>query len=138
MAKRALVVNDCEMIRSTVAILLQRNGWEAVGASDGAEALRIASTWHFDLVITNPEPTKVPGTQLVRILKWQAASPRVLLLEEQGTCGSSEAENLADGFIFKELGIEKQLCASLAQLFGVQQSLACSPAISPAEAVWDY
>lgn len=118
-ARRALVVDDSAVARSIIVVLLQRSGWEVIGASDGAEALRLAGAWAFDLVVTNPDPSKVPGLQLVRILKVGLASraPRVILLVEPaqwvGMVGM-----LADEILVKNGEVEKQLHLKLAQLFG--------------------
>jgi CheY-like chemotaxis protein len=116
---RALVVDNSAVARSAIAILLQRNGWEVIGASDGAEALMLASTWHFDLVITTPEPSKVPGLQLVRMLKGQLLSPAVrvmLLVDEIQWVG--EVRKWADATLVKNDHVEKQLHSKLVHLFG--------------------
>lgn len=117
--KRALVVDNSAVARSAIVILLQRRGWEVIGAADGAEALMLASTWHFDLVVMAPEPSKVPGLQLVRMLKGQLLSPAVrvmLLVEEIQWVG--EVKKWADAILVKNDHVEKQLHTKLAHLFG--------------------
>lgn len=118
--KRALVVDNSAVARSAIVILLQRNGWEVIGAADGAEALMLASTWHFDLVVTTPEPSKVPGLQLVRMLKGQLLSPAVrvmLLVNEIQWVG--EVKKWADAVLVKNDNVEKQLHTKLVHLFGM-------------------
>jgi CheY-like chemotaxis protein len=118
-SKRALVVDNSPVARSAIVILLQRNGWEVIGAADGAEALMLASTWHFDLVVTTPEPSKVPGLQLVRMLKGQLLSPAVrvlLLVNEIQSVG--EVKKWADAVLVKNDHVEKQLHSKLVHLFG--------------------
>ncbi|HLY62602.1 MAG TPA: response regulator [Terriglobia bacterium] len=117
--KRALVVDNSPVARSAIVILLQRNGWEVIGAADGAEALMLASTWHFDLVVMTPEPSKVPGLQLVRMLKGQLLSPavRVLLLVNEIQC-VGEVKKWADAVLVKNDHVEKQLHSKLVHLFG--------------------
>ena len=117
--KRALVVDNSAVARSAIVILLQRSGWEVIGAADGAEALMLASTWHFDLVVTAPEPSKVPGLQLVRMLKGQLLSPAVrviLLVNEVQWVG--EVKKWADAVLIKNDQVEKQLHGKLTHLFG--------------------
>lgn len=119
-SKRALVVDNSPVARSAIVILLQRKGWEVIGAADGAEALMLASTWHFDLVVTTPEPSKVPGLQLVRMLKGQLLSPAVrvlLLVNEIQRVG--EVKKWADAVLVKDDHVEKQLHSKLVHLFGV-------------------
>lgn len=117
MAKRALVVDRSALARSAIVILLQRSGWEAIGAADGAEALMLASAWHFDLVLTDPDPSKVPGLQMVRLIKGDLLSrlvPVILLVEEGQWVGA--VGNMADGVLVKNDGIERQLRRKLAEL----------------------
>src|SRR5579863_9044862 len=119
LTKRALVVDNSAVARSAIVILLQRSGWEVIGAADGAEALMLASTWHFDLVVMAPEPSKVPGLQLVRMLKGQLLSPAVrvmLLVEEIQWVG--EVKKWADAVLIKNDHVEKQLHSKLVHLFG--------------------
>lgn len=118
MQKRALVVEECAIARSVMVILLQRSGWEAIGAADGAEALRLAASWHFDLVITPPEPSKVPGQHLLRILRGGLLSPavRVVLHIEQAEA-SGEAMLFADAILVKGRDVERQLRSTLAEMF---------------------
>src|SRR5512144_2023253 len=82
MSKRVLIIEECAIARSALGIMLQRSGWEVVGAADGAEALRLASSWHFDLVITAPEPSKVPGAQLLRLLRGGLLTSKVRVLRQ--------------------------------------------------------
>ena len=123
MSKRALVVDECAVARSVIVILLQRSGWEVVGAADGAEALRLAASWHFDLVITNPEPTKGPGQQLLRILRGGLLSPAVrVILHVEHPEAAGEAGVLADEILIKNGEIEKQLRSKLGRLFSAPAS----------------
>jgi CheY-like chemotaxis protein len=117
---RALVVDNSAVARSAIVILLQRHGWEVIGAADGAEALMLASTWHFDLVVTTPEPSKVPGLQLVRMLKGELLSPAVrvmLLVNEVQWVG--EVKKWADAILVKNDHVEKHLHNKLIHLFGI-------------------
>jgi len=118
-AKRALVVDSNPVARSAIEILLQRRGWEVVGAVDGVETLRLASAWHFDLLITDPDPSKVPGLQLVRIVKGGllTSEVRVILLLEEGQW-VGEVAKLADDVMFKNDQIDKQLQRHLTHYFG--------------------
>jgi CheY-like chemotaxis protein len=119
MSNRALVVDDCAVARSVMVILLQRCGWEVIGAADGVEALRLASSWHFDLVITLPEPSKVPGLQLLRILKGGLLSPEArVILQVEHVESAGRAGLLADGVLVKNGQVEKQLKSKLGELYG--------------------
>ena len=113
-----MVVEECAVARSVLVILLQRSGWEVIGAADGAEALRLAACWDFDLVMTAPEPSKVPGLQLLRILKGGLLSPAariVLQVERREAVGEVEILALADEILIKDGQIERQLHNKLGQ-----------------------
>lgn len=120
MLKRALIIEDCAVARSILGILLQRSGWEVVGAADGAEALRLASSWHFDLVITAPEPSKVPGTQLLRLLKGGLLSPQVRVLlqvDHREAVKEIALLSLVDDVLIRDGQIESQLNGKLSRWF---------------------
>lgn len=120
MLKRALVVDECTVARSLLEILLQRSGWEVIGAADGAEALRLAASWHFDLVVTAPEPSKVPGTHLLRILRGGLLSSKVrVLLQVEHFEEAEQARQLVDGVLIKNGQFEKQLQRKLEEWFGI-------------------
>ncbi len=119
MGKRALVVDSCAAARSVLVVLLQRSGWEVIGAADGAEGLLLAGLWQFDLVITDREPTKIPLPYLVRALKESVSSPgvRVILLVEPDGC-TLELEKLTEGVLVRNAEIEIQLHSLLSKWFG--------------------
>ena len=48
---RILVVDDEQSMRDFLSIFLAKNGWDAVQARDGREAIRMLEGGPFDLVI---------------------------------------------------------------------------------------
>lgn len=91
-----------------------------IGAADGAEALRLAASWHFDLVVTAPEPSKVPGTHLLRILRGGLLSSKVrVLLQVEHFEEAEQARQLVDGVLIKNGQFEKQLQRKLEEWFGI-------------------
>ncbi|HET7840500.1 MAG TPA: hypothetical protein VFM21_02785 [Terriglobia bacterium] len=120
MLKRALIVEDCAVARSVLGILLQRRGWEVVGAADGAEALRLASSWHFDLLIMTPEPSKVPGAQLLRLLKGGLLTSKVRVLlqvDPRDAVREIAILSLVDDVLIRDGQIESQLNVKLSRWF---------------------
>jgi two-component system response regulator PilR (NtrC family) len=63
---KILVVDDEQSIRDFLAIMLKKEGHEAVTAGSGADALRAVQNEIFDLVITD---VKMPGTDGIEVLK---------------------------------------------------------------------
>ena len=120
MSKRVLIIEECAIARSALGIMLQRNGWEVIGAADGAEALRLASSWHFDLVITAPEPSKVPGAQLLRLLRGGLLTSKVRVLlqvDHREEVKEIPLLSLVDDVLVRDGQIEKQLHGKLNRWF---------------------
>jgi two-component system response regulator PilR (NtrC family) len=63
---KILVVDDEQSIRDFLAIMLKKEGHEAVTAGNGVDALKAVQTEIFDLVITD---VKMPGTDGIEVLK---------------------------------------------------------------------
>lgn len=63
---KILVVDDEQGIRDFLAIMLKKDGHEAVTAGNGADALRAVQAEIFDLVITD---VKMPGKDGIEVLK---------------------------------------------------------------------
>jgi DNA-binding response OmpR family regulator len=120
MSKRVLIIEECAIARSALGIMLQRDGWEVIGAADGAEALRLASSWHFDLVITAPEPSKVPGAQLLRLLRGGLLTSKVRVLlqvDHRDEVKEIPLLSLVDDVLVRDGQIERQLHGKLNRWF---------------------
>ncbi len=63
---KILVVDDEAKMRRVLQIILQKEGYEAVTAKDGREALQKAEKENFDLVLTD---MKMPGLSGIDLLK---------------------------------------------------------------------
>lgn len=84
--RRILVVDDEPHILQVLAIKLRNAGYEVTTASDGEEALEMATSTIPDLVITDVQMPYMNGVELCRAL---AADPRtqslpVILLTARG------------------------------------------------------
>lgn len=66
---RILTVDDSVSIRQMVASTLRGCGFEVVETADGEEALAIARTQRFDLVLTDVNMPHMDGIALVRALR---------------------------------------------------------------------
>jgi two-component system chemotaxis response regulator CheY len=69
MSKSILVVDDTRSMRAMVAAVLQGAGYEVAQAGDGVEALELARTRVFDLVVTDHNMPRMDGVTLVRELR---------------------------------------------------------------------
>ena len=90
-----LVADDEEDIRALVAFRLKRAGYEVITASDGEEALLLATTRLPDLAVLDMMMPKATGLEVTRSMREQAATKHipVILL----TARAQEAD-VARGF----------------------------------------
>ncbi|MFB6098338.1 MAG: response regulator [Salinibacter sp.] len=86
-----LVVDDEEMVRSTVTRLLSLNGHEVDRASSGAEALSLFDDNEYDIVFTDFGMPEMTGAELSGKLKEKAPNLPVILLT-----GYTETEKALD------------------------------------------
>jgi CheY-like chemotaxis protein len=64
-----LLVDDEMPVRTLMAAIVSRDGYRALQASDGPEALRIAATTPVDLVVTDVMMPGMSGPELVAELE---------------------------------------------------------------------
>jgi two-component system response regulator PilR (NtrC family) len=80
MKTRILVVDDERSMREMLSILLEREGYEAVEAKNGQEALQIFETSIFDLVISDIHMPGINGIELLSRIKTLAPEVPVLMI----------------------------------------------------------
>ncbi|WP_374668741.1 response regulator [Ramlibacter sp.] len=69
MSKAILVVDDTRSMRKMVSAVLAGAGYDVAEAGDGVEALELARTRQFDLVVTDHNMPRMDGVTLVRELR---------------------------------------------------------------------
>ena len=77
-----LIVDDEEMVRTCVARVMERQGWTAVTAADGAAALRAIENRDVDVVLADILMPGMNGVELLDVL--QSAKPDVRVLFMSG------------------------------------------------------
>jgi DNA-binding response OmpR family regulator len=85
-----LVVDDEAKIRDLVAAYLEREGYHAVLADTGLEALRLAERLRPDLLVLDLGLPDIPGEELLRLLRRSSDIPVVML-----TARASEGDRVA-------------------------------------------
>ena len=80
MKTRILVVDDERSMREMLSILLEREGYEAVEAKNGQEALQLFETSLFDLVISDIQMPGINGIELLSRIKALAPEVPVLMI----------------------------------------------------------
>lgn len=80
MKSRILVVDDERSMREMLSILLEREGYEAVEAKNGEEALQLFETSIFDLVISDIQMPGLNGIDLLARIKKLTPDVPVLMI----------------------------------------------------------
>lgn len=96
--ERVLLVEDDDGLRSLLARVLRSRGYEVTEASDGAEALRLATTPGTtppDLVVSDVRIPRLDGASLARQL--ERAHPRLPVLFITGHPDDLDADGTLDG-----------------------------------------
>src|SRR5207302_9613104 len=77
-----LVVEDDKAVRGMVQEMLERYGYTALEAADGAEALRVADLYNSppDLLLTDLVMPEVSGRELIEELRLEGKLTKVLLM----------------------------------------------------------
>ena len=76
---RILVVDDEPTVCKAIQMMLKFYGHEVQTAADGAAALALFETGHFDLVITDYLMPEMKGDQLVAQMKQRQPKQRIIM-----------------------------------------------------------
>ena len=97
--RSALVVDDDELVRSTVVSVLAAREIAAVEAVDGKEALELAQSVSFDLVISDLFMPGMDGLALIPELRKRCPAAKIILTTGGSSMfpiGGSRIENLEE------------------------------------------
>ena len=104
---RLLVAEDDQTLRSLVATMLEKEGYEALQASNGEEAMRLAMQHlaSLDLVLTDEHMPGMNGYELTRVLKSIRPDLKVIVMSGSGDIAAAvpDAAILLKPFTFEEL-----------------------------------
>lgn len=110
---RILAVDDSASMRQMVSFTLKQAGFDVTDAKDGAEALEIAKSTSFDVVISDVNMPVMDGITLIRELRQLSAYrfiPILMLTTESGIDKKSEGKNAgATGWIVKPFNPDQLL-----------------------------
>lgn len=111
MAKKILIVDDSKTMRDMVTYTLSGAGFEVKEAEDGVNALNVANTAQFDLVITDLNMPNLDGFGLIEKLRASAQYkyvPILMLTTESDTQKKERGKAAgATGWIVKPFNPEK-------------------------------
>jgi chemosensory pili system protein ChpA (sensor histidine kinase/response regulator) len=106
-----LVVDDSVSVRTVVARLMQRQGWQVRTAKDGVEAIERLHIRKPDLIILDVEMPRMNGYEFMSSLRAQDAfkeTPVIMLTSRASAKHRKKAEALGvNGFMTKPYGDEE-------------------------------
>ena len=92
-----LVVEDEAAIRRVTNRLLTRNGYRVLLAASGAEALELAATHHFDVLLTDVVMPGLSGPELADRIRHRRPEVRVLFMSGYSQGVLSPQQGLGEG-----------------------------------------
>jgi CheY-like chemotaxis protein len=98
--KRILLVDDEEPLRACLRLMLEMEGHQVTEASNGAEALNLFNSNHFDLVITDFEMPVMKGNMLAANIKRLAPGLPILMITAS-PLARRNADNPVDALLDK-------------------------------------
>jgi two-component system alkaline phosphatase synthesis response regulator PhoP len=108
---RILLAEDEENIREAVSLNLELEGYEAVSAKNGKEALRLFQEQHFDLVILDVMLPEIDGFQVCAQIRLSDLETPIIFLTAKDTAADRIAglKRGADDYLTKPFMLEELL-----------------------------
>ncbi len=103
--KRILLVDDEPEVRTSIGMLLELDGHIITEASNGAEAVDLFSSGHFDLVATDSEMLGMKGDELARRIKQLVPQQPMLMIT--GYAPELDFRNPVDAILHKPFTMEE-------------------------------
>ncbi len=112
-----LVVDDDAAIADVVAYRLRKAGHDVTVARDGVAALEALRAGTFDLVILDLMLPRLPGLDVLRVLRREATVPVIVLSARDGDADQVAALDLgADDYVTKPFSVRQLIARATALL----------------------
>jgi len=126
MTRTILVVDDETTLRETLVEALELEGYRAIPAADGREALARFRADHPDLVLLDLMLPELSGVEVCRILRAESAVPIIMLTAKDGEVDKVVGLELgADDYVTKPFSL-RELTARIRAIFR-RTELAAAP-----------
>jgi len=117
MARTILVVDDETTLRETLVEALEMEGYRAIPAADGREALERFRTLKPDLVLLDVMLPELSGVEVCRILRAESAVPIIMLTAKDAEVDKVVGLELgADDYVTKPFSL-RELTARIRAIF---------------------
>lgn len=95
---RVLVIDDEKNVADTLVMILQRSGWEAAAAYDGATAVQKADTFLPTIVISDVIMPRMNGIEACTAIKAKHPKCHIVLFSGQAATSDLVRDAWARGF----------------------------------------
>jgi len=115
---RLLLVDDEVGYLEVLSKRLTRRGFEVTTASSGAEAIRAARRWDFDVAVVDLKMEDMDGIEVLKMLKRMVPDLHVIILTGHGSERAAR-EGIAQGafdYLIKPVGLDPlivRICAAM-------------------------
>ena len=92
---RVLIIDDDELVRAALALLLQRGGHETLEVGDGYDARRFIDAYSPDLIITDILMPNMDGFELIREVRKEVPDLKVIAISAGAPIGGQKVPDLA-------------------------------------------
>jgi DNA-binding NtrC family response regulator len=118
MGIRLLLVDDEVGYLEVLSKRLTRRGFKVTTASSGAEAIRAARRWDFDVAVVDLKMEDMDGIEVLKTLKRMVPDLEVIILTGHGSERAAR-EGIAQGafdYLIKPVGLDPlivRICAAM-------------------------
>ena len=115
---KLLLVDDEVGYLEVLSKRLTRRGFEVTTASSGAEAIRAARRWDFDVAVVDLKMEDMDGIEVLKMLKKMVPDLHVIILTGHGSERAAR-EGIAQGafdYLIKPVGLDPlivRICAAM-------------------------
>jgi len=101
---RVLVMDDDDVFRSAMHVVLEEAGYDVIAAADGVAGLRLYRERGADLVVVDIFMPEMDGLEVIRALRTGVPRPRLIAMSGGGQAGREDILSIAAA-----LGAERTL-----------------------------
>ncbi len=95
---RILIIDDDQLVRAALVLLLEHNGHEVVEAANGKEAFAVFQARRPDLVVTDIIMPEMDGFETIRAMRKVAPEMKIIAISGGALIGSQDILQMASRF----------------------------------------
>ena len=92
---RILVMDDDDMFRGALCVMLQSAGYEVVDAADGAAGVRLYRERGAKVVLVDIYMPEMDGLEVIGVLRVEVPRPRLVAMSGGGAAGRADVLTMA-------------------------------------------